>query len=86
MAQTRLYRLLPRRVSAAQTRMDSLVPVLWDRMFPRLLFGPNHKLERIFGGMLHHPERSAMQICPYYFDQVTWRLPAASPWLVIRSH
>ncbi|KAK5614051.1 hypothetical protein CRENBAI_011769 [Crenichthys baileyi] len=80
MAQTHAYRLLPHQVSAAQIRMDSLVSALWDRIFPRLHFGPNHKLERIFARMLHHPECSAMQICPYYFDQVTWRLPAASPW------
>ncbi|MEQ2274017.1 hypothetical protein XENORESO_012613 [Xenotaenia resolanae] len=85
MAQTHAYRLLPHQVSAAQTRTDSLVSALWHRIFPGLHFGPNHKLERIFARMLHHPESSAMQICPYYFDQVTWKLPAASPWLVLLS-
>ncbi|KAM4567576.1 uncharacterized protein V3H82_011849 [Fundulus diaphanus] len=76
MAQTRAYRLLPRRGSAPQTRMDSLVSALWDGIFPGLGFGPNHRFERVFAKMPQHLE----QICPYYFDQVAWRLPAASPW------
>jgi len=81
-AQTPAYRLLPLRLSAAQTCMDGLASVLWCSIFPGQRYGPNRNLDRIFARMLSQPELAALQLCPYYFDQVTYSLPiTCSQWV-----
>lgn len=74
-AQPTLYELFPLRPSAAQTSMDALVSALWCRLFPRQDLGKNHELNKIFARLLHWPELATLQLCPYYFDHVTYRLP-----------
>lgn len=74
------YNLLPLWRSAAQTSMDSLVSALWCRIFlGRRSFGPNHRLHRVFAQMHQRPVLAALQLCPFYFDQVTFSLPTATP-------
>lgn len=63
--------------------MDRLVSTLWDRIFPGQLFGPDHRLDQVFSRTLHQSELLTQNICPYYFDQVAWSLPAASLRLVL---
>lgn len=63
------------RRSAAQTNMEALVSALWCRLFPGQYSGQNHKLDQMFDRMSHWPELATLQLCPYYFDQVTYSLP-----------
>lgn len=70
-----LYQLFHLRPSTAQTNVDALVSALWCTLFPGHYFGQNHKLDQIFARMSHWPELATLQICPYYFDQVTYHLP-----------
>ncbi|KAG8009886.1 hypothetical protein GBF38_013953 [Nibea albiflora] len=55
--------------------MDGLVSALWCSLFPGQGFGQNHKLDGIFARMDHSPELATQELCPYYFDQVTYSLP-----------
>ena len=70
-----LHQLFPLRLSAAQTSMDALVSALWCRLFPEQHFGQNVRLDKIFARFSNHPGVAALQLCPYYFDQVTYCLP-----------
>lgn len=74
-AQPPQYEVFPPRCSAAQTSMDALVSSLWCRLFPGQDFEQNHKLNKIFARLLHWPELATLQLCPFYFDQVTYSLP-----------
>lgn len=74
-AQPPLYQLFPLRPSAAQICMDALVSALWYRLFPDQYFGQNHRLDQIFSRLSHWPDLATLQLCPYYFDQVTNSLP-----------
>lgn len=70
-----LYKLFPLGPSAAQTSLDALVSAMWRRLFLGQDFGQNHWLNKIFAKMSEWPELATLQLCPYYFDQVTYRLP-----------
>lgn len=56
--------------------MNVLVSALWCRVFPPQDFGPNYELTEIFTRLSHWPEVATLQLCPIYFDQVTFGLPA----------
>ncbi|TKS82401.1 hypothetical protein D9C73_016510 [Collichthys lucidus] len=67
--------LLNHRRSRIQISMDDLVSALWRSLLPGQDFGQNHKLDGIFDKMNHSPELATHELCPYYFDQVTYSLP-----------
>lgn len=69
------YSLLPVSASTAQSSMDVVVSGLWYRLFPRQCFGRNHRVDQIFTRMSSCPEIAIPQLCPFYFDQVTYILP-----------
>lgn len=73
-AHTPLYQTLGVRPSANQVRMDVLVSILWNRLFPGKDFGQNHRLSEVFAMISHSPEWGTL-LLPYYFDQVTYTLP-----------
>lgn len=73
--QTPPYQLFNVRPPSSQRRMNAFVSALWRRLYPRSFFGPNCCLDQVFAQMSHQPERAALKLCPYYFDQVTYSLP-----------
>ncbi|KAM7383075.1 hypothetical protein PAMP_002757 [Pampus punctatissimus] len=74
-AQPPPYQLFHLRPSKAQRNVEALVSALWRTLFPGQYFGQNCRLNEIFARMSHRPELATLQICPYYFDQVTYHLP-----------
>lgn len=67
--------ILNHRRSGIQISMDGLVSALWCTLFPGQDFGQNHELDGLFAKMDHSPELATHELCPYYFDQVTYSLP-----------
>lgn len=59
----------------AQPNADALVSALWHTLFPGQYFGENHRLDHVFARMSHIPELATLDMCPYYFDHVTYHLP-----------
>lgn len=75
LVQPPLFQSFPLRPSAAQTSMNGLVSALWRCLFPGQCFGHNHRLDSIFLRMSAWPELGNQQLCPLYFDHVTYSLP-----------